>query len=587
MKVRAHSLFGSIKGLVFVYLLLALLTVLFTRSFFWETLHEGRVPDTLGLVVFFSAPAALLVFLGITLTGFLVQTFTQRAGTKFRIRLLLYFLVIVVFSAAPITLVTSVSISEMLRFWHSIPANEAKDAGRSFAVGNYAFHLERFQGILSGNDWNVLIRSEGEGRLPEHIVSVQEFALDRESGQWEAAAFVGRDSGRLPYPPPAVTGFPVREFPRDRDMVRGILVPEPGRLILVSYSLGEGFDSGRLAIERQAERFEVIGVLRDNVRILELFYYGVFFFPPLLMTMIIAISFTRRISGPIAELTEATGKVASGDFSVRLLWSRSDEIGQLVASFNSMVQDLESSRSALIRSEKLSVWQNMAGQLAHEIKNPLTPIKLSAERVLRRWRSEPERLGEIVEDSMMAIIQETEGLSTLLNEFRTLSRPMEPSVSWIRFADVLPEVIAPYQSSYPEIGFELFCEDCNPPVKIDRSRFSRLLANLLLNAIDASEGKGLIQVRGECVKKKGLVYCRISVKDFGKGIRKEDFSGVFTPYFTTKPSGTGLGLPIVERIVNEHGGSIWFESEEGLGTVFYVDLPTGESEGPDGPSSEG
>jgi nitrogen fixation/metabolism regulation signal transduction histidine kinase len=416
--------------------------------------------------------------------------------------------------------------------------------------------------------------------LPGGIASVQDFILT-ENG-WQDIAFLGNEGGRLVASPSQFPGFPVRELPRDTGFIRYVMLPGHNHVRLISYGLGEGFDFGVAAIEAQAERFEVIGILRDNLQILEVFYYGVFFIPPLLMTMIIAISFTRRITSPIAELTEATRRVAEGDFSVQILSRRGDELGLLVRSFNAMVQDLEKSRAALVKAEKISIWQNMAQQLAHEIKNPLTPIKLSAERVLRRWRNDPEQVGGIIEDSMMAIIQETEGLSTLLNEFRTLSKPMEPSRSSIKFDEVIPELISPYQSSHPNVVFDIAHVAGDLVVKIEKIRFSGILTNLIINAIDAMDGRGSIEIRTDLVKKKGVRYCRISVKDSGKGISRQESEQVFTPYFTTKESGTGLGLSIVERIVSDHGGSIWFNSGEGMGTVFFVDLPAGETEGGEG-----
>jgi nitrogen fixation/metabolism regulation signal transduction histidine kinase len=411
----------------------------------------------------------------------------------------------------------------------------------------------------------------GTPELPDDIASVQDFR--RGEGGWEEAAFVGMDGARLSTVPSETEGFITRELPRDAGFIRYVMLPSRNLVRLVSYNLGEEFDRGMAAIEKQSDRFDVINILRDNARILIFFYYGVFFVPALLMTMIIAISFTRRVTNPIVELTEATRRVSEGDFSIQILARRGDELGLLIRSFNTMVQDLERSRAALVKAEKISIWQNMAQQLAHEIKNPLTPIKLSAERVLRRWRNEPEKVGEIIEDSMLAIIQETEGLSTLLNEFRTLSRPMEPSQSWVKIGEAVEEAAAPYRSSYPEVSFNADHANGNVTVKIDKHRFIQVLVNLLTNAIDAMDGKGIIEIRTDIVQKREIRFCRISVRDSGKGIENEALANIFTPYYTSKKNGTGLGLPIVERIVNDHGGSIWFNSAEGAGTTFFVDLP--------------
>jgi len=578
VRTRPHYSILNVRSLIFIYALLCILSVLFFRSFFSEALYEGKVPGKLNLLVFFTIPAVLLIFLAISAAGLLGDIIARRPGTKFRARLLGYFIIIVVFSAAPIAIVTGVSLNEAIRFWRSVDADAARAAAHSFAVDNFSFHLEHFKDILKKTNWNAVMSSAKPAALPAalpaEIASVQDF--QKTEGVWKEIAFTGVESGRLEFPPSEIAGYITREIPRDTGLIRYVTLPAKNMVRLINYNLGVDFDRGMAAIENQGERFEVIGILRDNASILALFYYGVFFVPTLLMTAIIAISFTRRVTNPIVELTEATRRVSEGDFSIQILARRGDELGLLIRSFNTMVQDLEKSRAALVKAEKISIWQNMAQQLAHEIKNPLTPIKLSAERVLRRWRNEPEQIGEIIEDSMLAIIQETEGLSTLLNEFRTLSRPIEPSQSWTKIGETVEEVIGPYRSSYPEAAFNTEHIDAIVAVKIDKHRFVQLLTNLLINAIDAMDGKGFIEIRTDFIQKRDLRFCRLSIKDTGKGIAQESVFRVFTPYYTTKESGTGLGLPIVERIVNDHGGSIWFNSAEGIGTTFFVDLPVSE-----------
>ncbi|MDR2477307.1 MAG: HAMP domain-containing protein [Treponema sp.] len=569
----------NVRGLIFIYVLLCILTVFFSRSFFLNALYEGQVPDRFNLIVFFTIPAVLLVFLGISVFNLFGDIIARRTGSKFKARLLAYFIVIVVFAAVPMTIVTSISINEIIRFWRNIDTDTASAAARNFAVDNYSLHIEQFEAILKQTNFTPHLAASKTNTarpLPAGIAAVQEFRA--EDGGWQEAAFAGEENCRLESPPQARQGYVSREFPRDLGLIRYVTLPAEGRLRLISYNLGTDFDTGMAAIENQVAHFEVIDALRDNINILVFFYYGVFFFPTLLMTVIIAISFTRRVTHPIVELTDATRRVAEGDFSIQILARRGDELGLLIRSFNAMVQDLEKSRAALVKAEKISIWQNMAQQLAHEIKNPLTPIKLSAERVLRRWRNEPQRVGEILEDSMLAIIQETEGLSTLLNEFRTFSKPMEPSHSWTKLKKAVEESISLYRSSYPEVRFETEHIADDVSIKIDKNRLSQTLTNLIINAIDAMDGKGLIEIRTDLVKKRETRYCRLSIRDTGKGISKQEAPLIFTPYFTTKHSGTGLGLPIVERIVNDHGGAIWFNSAEGMGTTFFIDLPVYEGE---------
>jgi nitrogen fixation/metabolism regulation signal transduction histidine kinase len=579
----------NVRGLVLIYALLCALTVVFSRTFFSATLQDGQIPGALNRIVFFTIPAVLLVFLAVSVANLLRDVVARRIGSKFKIRLLSYFIIIVAFAAAPSAIVTTLAAKELTDFWRSVNVVSAAAAAHDFAMDAYSLRMEKLEKLVRETDFGPWMRRPGEAGqssapdrpLPEGVLAVEDFRQGPD-GVWESAAFAGDEALRLSNPPLLQPGPVGREIPRDEGLVRYALFPRefPREQVIriVAYSLGEGFDQGYEAIENEVANFGVIDSIRNNMRPLLLFYYGVFFFPTLLMTAIIAISFTRRVTQPLVELTEATRRVAEGDFSIQILARRGDELGVLIRSFNAMVQDLEKSRAALVKSEKISIWQNIAQQLAHEIKNPLTPIKLSSERVLRRWRNDPERVGEILESSMMAILREVEGLSILLNEFRTLSRPMEPSKAWTNFRKAAEETISPYGISHPGIRFDIEHVEADVSVRIDRHRLGQVLTNLIVNAIDAMNGGGLIEIRTDLVQKRESRYCRVSFRDTGKGISDQNAPLVFTPYFTTKESGTGLGLPIVERIVNDHGGAIWFNSAEGTGTTFFIDLPVELSE---------
>jgi nitrogen fixation/metabolism regulation signal transduction histidine kinase len=570
-----------------------MLTVFFARTFFIDIFREGSLPEVLTFIIFFTIPAVLLVFLAVSVQSLVRDIFARRMGSRFQARLLGYFAITVLFTVVPVVVVTIQSVYELARFWRTIRVEEALREAQKMALENYSFQMEKLETLAQNHDFDPLMALAAEGDTPEEdlltrlktfsedLTAIQDFHL-QEDGTWLGGAFAGEPGGELKASPGSQPsgnqppGFVSREIPRDTDVIRYIVYPEKNTLRVISYGLGAGFDRGITVVEEELGRFSFISSLRANIKSLLGLYLGAFIFPTLLMTIIITLSFASKITQPLAELTEATRRVAEGDFSIQILARPEDELGVLVQSFNAMVQDLEKSRAALVRTEKISIWQSMAQQLAHEIKNPLTPIKLSAERVLRRWRNEPEGIGEILEGAMVAIIQEVEGLSTLLNEFRTLSRPMEHSLSWTKLRELVEEVIIPYHNSFPEIQFDIDQVGADFSVKIDRRHFTQVLTNLIINGIDAMDGKGLLQIRADLVKKREIRYCRLSIRDTGKGIKEEESPLVFTPYFTTKESGTGLGLPIVERIVNDHGGSIWFNSAEGMGTTFFIDIPIDE-----------
>ncbi|GHV88843.1 hypothetical protein AGMMS50267_12030 [Spirochaetia bacterium] len=527
-------------------------------------------------------------------------------GSKFQARLFGYFIVTVIFAAVPVTLITTQSVYVMVRFWQSMHLEKALEDSGALAMENYFLQLEKCDGLIQKrqNDIGILMRSWDDlgdgtdwreelprgihrhigvdemGDLGEDFAAVQEF-WQSPGGIWRKGTFAGNGDLELEGPPALQRGFAPREMPRDQDVIRYVLHPPlppnrgnfTGLIRVVSYELGAGFDDTVEAIGNELVRFDLIDRLGSNMRPLLIFYYMMFFFPPLLMTAIIAISFTRRVTQPIVELTEATRRVAEGDFSIQILSRPGDELGTLISTFNAMVQDLEKSQNALIKAEKISIWQDIAQQLAHEIKNPLTPIKLSAERVLRRWRNEPERIGEILESSMLAVVQEVEGLAAMLTEFRTLARPIEPSQTWTMLKEAVEKIIEPYHASYPKVQFEVAHIEAGLAVKMDQRHITQVLANLIINAIDAMNGEGTIEIRTDLVKKRERRYCRLSVRDTGKGISEAEQQRVFVPYFTTKESGTGLGLPIIERIITDHGGSIWLNSAEGVGSTFFIDFP--------------
>jgi nitrogen fixation/metabolism regulation signal transduction histidine kinase len=670
VKIHPKNFFLNVRGLIVIYLLLCILTVLFSRMYFIETLEGGAVPEALPFFVFITIPLALLAFLGVSVVRLVRESIGKKTGARFQIRLLAYFLVIVTFAAVPVTVITTQAIYVIVRYWRSIHLETALDGAEKFTMDLYGLQLERCESLVRARaariDALMAAAAPGggagaldgaEGSRPrsvaalaaaagtEEVLAVQDFRLSPE-GVWQAGAFAGAVGQELLDPPALQAGFAPREMPRDRDVIRYVLaVPAgtagmigtagitaagaagtagtagtaaerlPNQVRVVSYHLGDGFDGTVAALGGEKTRFVRINDLGVNLKTLLIFYYGMFFFPTLLMTAIIAISFTRRVTQPIVELTEATRRVAEGDFSTQILVRQGDEFGPLVQSFNAMVRDFQKSQNALVKAEKISLWQSMAQQLAHEIKNPLTPIKLSAERVLRRWRNEPERVGEILEASMMAIVQEVQGLSHMLTEFRTLARPLEPSQTWTALKPAIEEIIAPFITPYPNVRFDLDHVDGTLEVRIESHHLGQVLTNLIINSIDAMtsgaiapnepflsangpegrmtsgaiapnepflsangpEGRmnteGTIEFRTDVVKKRESRYCRLSVRDTGKGITAAEREKVFAPYFTTKDTGTGLGLPIVERIVNDHGGSIWLNSAEGAGTTFYIDFP--------------
>ncbi len=304
-----------------------------------------------------------------------------------------------------------------------------------------------------------------------------------------------------------------------------------------------------------------------------IFFFTYFSLPILLLSILTSFLLSDEIIKPVVHLEEAINRVMEGDYTHRILSKQKDDLANLVNSFNRMVAELEQSRQSLVQNEKVSAWQEIAQRMAHEIKNPLTPIKLSAQRILKKYQDDPESIGKILSPSVNAIIKEVENLTKLIKQFRDFAQMPVSHMSTISLKKHFEQLIFLYSGSFPRIEVDI-SEVKDISLMADPDQLKSIFSNLVSNAIDSfNGGKGKIIIRSDEIVKGTLRYCRIQIMDTGGGIRIEDKPKIFHPYFTTKEKGTGLGLPIVERIVAEHKGQIWFESEEGIGTTFFIDLP--------------
>lgn len=293
-----------------------------------------------------------------------------------------------------------------------------------------------------------------------------------------------------------------------------------------------------------------------------------------LISIYISLYLSNLIILPIVDIERATQRVAGGDFSVRLYSDKNNNFGLLTNSFNKMVFDLEKLQKNSSHFNKMKAWQDIARRMAHEINNPLTPIRLSAERMLRKYQRDPENFEGVLEKSVHVIISEVENLQLLLNDFRAFSKLPEPKFENLCLLKLLEEAAHLYQDLHEkETVIDLERVDPGLMLYVDKGQIKQVFSNLIKNAIEAFDEKGEINISTTLVSLQNLKYCRIIVQDNGKGIPQDLLDNIFIPYYTTKTEGTGLGLSIVERIVFTHKGRIKVMSNTGKGTTFVIDLP--------------
>jgi len=227
----------------------------------------------------------------------------------------------------------------------------------------------------------------------------------------------------------------------------------------------------------------------------------------------------------------------------------------------------------IIKAQKAVAWQEVARRIAHEIKNPLTPIKLSAERLIKKWESRDSDFNQIFEHSTKTIIREVEGLKRLVDEFSKFSKMPEIKKTPTNMPMIIDEVVNLYKG-YKGVEINVLLPKENPLVELDGEQFKRVMINIFDNAIHAISNKGIIDVRLHFDLSSNIAY--LDIADDGPGLREEDKEKLFFPYFSTKKDGTGLGLAIANRIIAEHKGYIKVRDKDPKGTIFTIEIPIGE-----------
>jgi nitrogen fixation/metabolism regulation signal transduction histidine kinase len=278
----------------------------------------------------------------------------------------------------------------------------------------------------------------------------------------------------------------------------------------------------------------------------------------------------ERIADPVNRLTRATRRIARGDLDARVAATSSDELRRLVEDFNGMADELQRQRGELERTHRLEAWAEMARQVAHEIKNPLTPIQLNAEHLRRVHADRGEPLSPILQECVATILQQVRLLRQIASEFSSFASSPTAKLTDVDVSEMLHEIVDPYRLGLTDrIGFTIDIPAGLPRVRIDRTLIGRSLTNIVENALHAMGSAGMLSVSASAEGR----FVRIRVADTGVGMDDEALARAFEPYFSTKATGTGLGLPIAKRNVELVGGTIAVTSARGQGTAVEMLLP--------------
>lgn len=280
-----------------------------------------------------------------------------------------------------------------------------------------------------------------------------------------------------------------------------------------------------------------------------------------------------RVTRPVASLARGAREVARGNWNARVEVRSSDELGQLAGAFNQMTGQLVEQRERLVQAERVAAWRELARRLAHELKNPLFPLQITVENLLRARERKPAEFDEVFRESARTLLDEVSNLRAIVGRFSDFAKMPPPQLQPVHLNEIVRGAArlfeAQLQAASPAVTVRQELAEKLAVIQADPDLLHRAVQNLILNALDAMPAGGTLTLKTAELAEGAL----LEVSDTGKGLTPEECQRLFTPYYTSKQHGTGLGLAIVQSVVSDHGGKISVASEPERGTTFRIELP--------------
>jgi signal transduction histidine kinase len=375
---------------------------------------------------------------------------------------------------------------------------------------------------------------------------------------------------------------PVQQAEKLQPLIEHVQTTGAEQNAVVSWSSDSADSENVDAIPLKAEQGELLGMLlvgnsrRDLVTVEARIRSASLLVAvlALLAATVVSSWMATRVTRPVEQLAEAAREVAAGNWQAQVQVDASDELGEMADAFNRMTLELTEQRERLVQAERVAAWRELARRLAHELKNPLFPLQITVENLLKAREHGGEQFEEVFGESASTLLAEIANLKAIIGRFSEFSRMPQPQLQAVDINQLVRKVLQVHQAQLsvegkPAIAAELKLDDKLGEVAADPDLLHRALANLVLNAIDAMPQGGTLTLRTRA----GAENFFIEVADTGTGLSKEECDRLFTPYYTTKEHGTGLGLAIAQSVVSDHNGRIAVKSAPGQGTTFVIELP--------------
>ena len=530
----------------------------------------------------------LVLVLALLLSRNLIKLYFERRQQQagFKTKLVAAFLGLSLIPILLLSITASGLLTHNIENWFSVQVEASLDQSLAVAQGYY----QDRQHAVARRTGRIAHLAERRGMIQASDAAWQAFAdaVRREEGLLGVWRFTPDLRPIGPVPIPALPNGFLQRAARSAnpvatiqstpagDLIRGAVpIMVDGRaaaLLVLDDRIPSEWVSRMEGIKQAAEGYRRFRAFKEPIKR----SYFLSFLIVALLILFSAIWFgfylARGITVPIQKLAEGTRAVAQGNLDVYLDVRATDELGTLVGAFNKMTSDLRQGRDALIRAQKLATWQEVARQIAHEIKNPLTPIRLATERLRKKYSDRAPDFDQVFDDATRTIISEVDGLKTLVDAFSHFARMPAPKPTPQPLAPIIDETVALYQAGHKDVLFAVHHDPSAPRLHLDREQIKRVFVNLIENAVDAMGERGRIEIVSRYFPAEQRV--RVTVSDDGVGMAEEDIEKIFLPYFSRKKSGTGLGLAIVHRIVSDHNAQIRAARRVPNGATFTLEFST-------------
>lgn len=574
------------------------IAVICAETFLFAERKSVDIVDRIFGYSYFTFPLFLLVlFLSYIYRNLRIRK-TGKIRSVIRYRLTIAFIFVSILPSIPVFILSSNVIGRIVESFYQIDISEALIAAKNYVLLEEEEHKKLlFQKAVQLKKSLDKQTNITQNLLIQKAVELSIFANDNYYlAYWKSGVLISENKSLKNYY--NLTSFQRQnplEFPsykfysRDKSYYFVLIqTSNPEEIIVLGRKIHKGNEQSAYTIITTENAYNSIDLWREKVPFALRLTLGIFSIGMFIVSIIVSFLLARQISRPIVLLAQATQKVSRGEKDVVLNLKEEGEMGILVESFNQMTKDLEAKTEELMHIQRVAAWKEVAQRMAHEIKNPLTPIQLSAERIRRKLETatlQPEKFAEIVKNGTETIIGQVKVLEHLVKEFSEFARMPTPVLINQNLNPIVEESVNLFQDS-ENVDFILQLDKNLPEVFIDKRLFLGVINNLIKNAVEAiqqenkekeQKQKGIVRITTKTEKKFLRKTVVLIIEDSGPGISQKLKEKIFEPYFSTKEGhGMGIGLTIVQKTVYDHHGYISVEDSSLGGCKFIIELPAQE-----------